>query len=107
MPTAVEKPSQFPVTLKQASQGAGIAPGYSPYNPAIPGGDMLMNSLTDNKTFNRPEKIIEGWYWALRSSELRIGRTAPLNFLGRELVVYRGEDRSEEHTSELQSLRHL
>jgi len=51
-----------------------------------------MNSLTDNQTFNRPEKIIEGWYWALRSSELRKGRTAPLNFLGRELVVYRGED---------------
>jgi phenylpropionate dioxygenase-like ring-hydroxylating dioxygenase large terminal subunit len=51
-----------------------------------------MNSLTDNQTFNRPEKIIEGWYWALRSSELRRGRTTSLNFLGRELVVYRGED---------------
>ena len=51
-----------------------------------------MNSLTDNQTFNRHEKIIEGWYWALRSSELKRGRTAPLSFLGREMVVYRGED---------------
>ena len=51
-----------------------------------------MNSPTDNQTFNRAENIIEGWYWALRSSELKRGRTASLNFLGRELVVYRGED---------------
>jgi phenylpropionate dioxygenase-like ring-hydroxylating dioxygenase large terminal subunit len=51
-----------------------------------------MGSLTFTQTFNRPEKIIEGWYWALRSSELKRGKTAPLNFLGRELVVYRGED---------------
>jgi phenylpropionate dioxygenase-like ring-hydroxylating dioxygenase large terminal subunit len=51
-----------------------------------------MGSLTNNQIFNRPEKIIEGWYWALRSSDLKRGRTAPLNFLGRELVVYRGEN---------------
>jgi len=50
-----------------------------------------MKSLTDNQTFNRPDKIIEGWYWAMRSSELKKGVAAPLNFLGRELVVYRGE----------------
>ena len=51
-----------------------------------------MSSLLNNQTFNRPEKIIEGWYWALRSSDLKRGRAAPLDFLGRELVVYRGED---------------
>lgn len=51
-----------------------------------------MISLLETQTFNRPEKIVEGWYWALRSSELKRGRAAPLNFLGRELVVYRGED---------------
>ncbi len=51
-----------------------------------------MGSPTNTQTFNRPEKIIEGWYWALRSSDLKKGKTAPLNFLGRELVVYRGED---------------
>jgi phenylpropionate dioxygenase-like ring-hydroxylating dioxygenase large terminal subunit len=51
-----------------------------------------MGSLTNTQIFNRPEKIIEGWYWALRSSELKRGKTAPINFLGRELVVYRGED---------------
>jgi phenylpropionate dioxygenase-like ring-hydroxylating dioxygenase large terminal subunit len=51
-----------------------------------------MKSLTNNQTFNRPDKIIEGWYWAMRSSELKKGVAAPLNFLGRELVVYRGEN---------------
>jgi phenylpropionate dioxygenase-like ring-hydroxylating dioxygenase large terminal subunit len=52
----------------------------------------MMGSLIETQNFNRPEKVIEGWYWALRSSELKRGRARPLDFLGRELVVYRGED---------------
>ena len=42
--------------------------------------------------FNNAEKIVEGWYWALRSAELKRGKAKALAFLGRELVVYRGED---------------
>jgi phenylpropionate dioxygenase-like ring-hydroxylating dioxygenase large terminal subunit len=42
--------------------------------------------------FNNAEKIVEGWYWALRSAELKRGKAKALSFLGRELVVYRGED---------------
>ena len=36
--------------------------------------------------------VTEGWYWALRSSELKKGGMRPLSFLGRELVVFRGAD---------------
>ncbi|MEW6213541.1 MAG: aromatic ring-hydroxylating dioxygenase subunit alpha [Acidobacteriota bacterium] len=44
------------------------------------------------EVFNNPDRIIEGWYWAARSAELKRGRARALSFLGRELVLYRGED---------------
>jgi phenylpropionate dioxygenase-like ring-hydroxylating dioxygenase large terminal subunit len=49
-----------------------------------------MSSLVWTHTFNNPERVIEGWYWALRSRDVQRGRAKPLSFLGRELVVYRG-----------------
>lgn len=52
-----------------------------------------MPSIVETTTFNCPQKIIAGWYWAMRSHEVRRGRAVPLHFLGRELVLYRGEDR--------------
>lgn len=51
-----------------------------------------MASLTETEVFNNADKIIEGWYWALRSSDLKRGRAKPLSFLGRDMVIYRGED---------------
>ena len=42
--------------------------------------------------FNNEEKIIEGWYWAIRSADLKRGHTRALSFFGRELVLYRGHD---------------
>ena len=51
-----------------------------------------MASLIETEVFNNADKIIAGWYWALRSSDLKRGRAKPLSFLGREMVVYRGED---------------
>src|SRR4051812_39721837 len=51
-----------------------------------------MRPLVDTKVFNNPERIIEGWYWAIRSAELKSGHARPLSFLGREMVVYRGRD---------------
>jgi len=59
-----------------------------------------MNSNSQNissnrklKTFNNPERFIEGWYWAIPSHNLRVGEVKPVNLLGRELVIYRGKDR--------------
>jgi phenylpropionate dioxygenase-like ring-hydroxylating dioxygenase large terminal subunit len=49
-----------------------------------------MGALNQHLNFNNPERIIEGWYWALRSSEVKRGKIKALHFLGRELVVYRG-----------------
>jgi len=45
------------------------------------------------KTFNNPERFIEGWYWVIPSRNLRVGEVKPITILGRELVIYRGEDR--------------
>ncbi|HEX4924622.1 MAG TPA: aromatic ring-hydroxylating dioxygenase subunit alpha [Bdellovibrionales bacterium] len=51
-----------------------------------------MNQLTQHQVFNNPQVLIEGWYWAFRSSELKRKKTRAHNFLGKELVFYRGED---------------
>jgi len=51
-----------------------------------------MGSLTENRIFNNAERITEGWYWAMRADQLPRGRARALNFLGREMVVYRGAD---------------
>ena len=46
-------------------------------------------SLTNTQVFNNPEKIIEGWYWAMPSHHLKRGRTCAFTFFGRELALYR------------------
>lgn len=39
--------------------------------------------------FNRAERFIEGWYWALPCRELRVGQVKSLTLMGKELVLYR------------------
>lgn len=51
-----------------------------------------MGSLSETRTFNNAGRITEGWYWAMRADRLPRGRARALNFLGREMVVYRGAD---------------
>lgn len=51
-----------------------------------------MSSLVNTRVFNNPDKIIEGWYWAMPARQLRRGRARAFDFFGRELVLYRGED---------------
>ncbi|MBD2448371.1 aromatic ring-hydroxylating dioxygenase subunit alpha [Nostoc sp. FACHB-152] len=45
------------------------------------------------KTFNNPERFVEGWYWVMPSQNLRIGEVKPVTILGRNLVIYRGKDK--------------
>jgi phenylpropionate dioxygenase-like ring-hydroxylating dioxygenase large terminal subunit len=52
-----------------------------------------LNSPSKSKSFNNPERFIEGWYWALPSHNLRIGELKPITVLGRDLVIYRGTDK--------------
>ena len=42
--------------------------------------------------FNNHHIVIEGWYWVLRSNQARRGHVKGVNLMGRELVIYRGED---------------
>lgn len=49
-----------------------------------------MNSVRENTTFNRPDRFIEGWHWALASDDLAPGEVRALTLLGRDLVLYRG-----------------
>ncbi len=59
-----------------------------------------MNSKAQNsfstcklKIFNNPEFFIEGWYWVMRSKNLRVGEVKPVTILGKELTIYRGKNR--------------
>ncbi|MBW4668654.1 MAG: aromatic ring-hydroxylating dioxygenase subunit alpha [Cyanomargarita calcarea GSE-NOS-MK-12-04C] len=51
-----------------------------------------VHSKRNTKTFNHPQRFIEGWYWALPSHKLRRGKVKPVSLMGRELAVYRGTD---------------
>jgi phenylpropionate dioxygenase-like ring-hydroxylating dioxygenase large terminal subunit len=42
--------------------------------------------------FNQPGLIQEGWYWAIRSMEVRHKKVIPCQLMGRNLAIYRGED---------------
>lgn len=44
------------------------------------------------QSFNRPDQVAEGWYWVLPSAELPRRAVRAARVLGRELVVFRGED---------------
>ena len=51
-----------------------------------------MSSLADTKIFNQKNAVVESWYWALKSKELKKGQIKHLTFLGEELAIYRGDD---------------
>jgi phenylpropionate dioxygenase-like ring-hydroxylating dioxygenase large terminal subunit len=53
-----------------------------------------MSYASQLKKFGNKEHLPEAWFWLVRSSEIKIGKTLPVEFLGKELVVYRGEDGS-------------
>jgi phenylpropionate dioxygenase-like ring-hydroxylating dioxygenase large terminal subunit len=42
------------------------------------------------EVFANPGRVVEGWYWLLRSDELRRGRARAVSLMGRDLVVFRG-----------------
>lgn len=44
------------------------------------------------RVFNHPETFVEGWYWALRSRDLKKKQVKHVELQGRKLAVYRGED---------------
>ncbi|MFN6571654.1 aromatic ring-hydroxylating dioxygenase subunit alpha [Dendronalium sp. ChiSLP03b] len=49
-----------------------------------------MPSTSQHSNFNNPTQFVEGWYWALPSSKLKVGRVKAVTLLGRNLAIYRG-----------------
>ncbi|HMV70481.1 MAG TPA: aromatic ring-hydroxylating dioxygenase subunit alpha [Myxococcota bacterium] len=48
-----------------------------------------MSGFTETEVFNRADRFVEGWYWAMPSAELSRGAVKPLRLLGRDLAVWR------------------
>lgn len=42
-----------------------------------------------HSVFNRLDRFVEGWYWAMPCHELKVSQAKPLTLMGRELVLYR------------------
>jgi phenylpropionate dioxygenase-like ring-hydroxylating dioxygenase large terminal subunit len=51
-----------------------------------------LSQARKTKIFNNPELFIEGWYWAIRSRDLKVETIKPVTLLGRELAIYRDRD---------------
>ncbi|BAY98983.1 Rieske [2Fe-2S] domain-containing protein [Tolypothrix tenuis PCC 7101] len=49
-----------------------------------------MHSTSTTSIFNNPKLFVEGWYWALPSKKLKIGKVKAVKLLGRNLAIYRG-----------------
>ena len=45
-----------------------------------------------NELFNNDQRIVEGWYWALPSRDLKKKKVKAVTVCGKDMVVYRGED---------------
>ncbi len=46
-------------------------------------------SLRATQAFNRADRFIEGWYWAIESKQLPVGKVSAVRLQGRDLVVFR------------------
>ena len=55
-------------------------------------GSGPVSGVRNTNIFNRNDRAVIGWYWALASREIRRGEVKPARVLGRDLVVWRGED---------------
>ncbi len=42
-----------------------------------------------NPVFNRADRFVEGWYWAMPCRDLKPGKAQSLTLMGRDLVLYR------------------
>ncbi|MFM7365452.1 MAG: Rieske 2Fe-2S domain-containing protein [Cuspidothrix sp.] len=52
-----------------------------------------LNSIRKPKIFNQSQVFVEGWYWVLPSQSLKVGEVKSINIFGRDLIVYRGQDK--------------
>jgi phenylpropionate dioxygenase-like ring-hydroxylating dioxygenase large terminal subunit len=45
----------------------------------------------ETRTFNQPLKLVEGWYWLIKSHKVKRGKAIAATLTGRDLVIYRTE----------------
>lgn len=50
------------------------------------------NPQPKNRIFNRADRFAQGWYWAMRSCELKANARQELTLLGKEIVLYRDKE---------------
>ncbi len=52
-----------------------------------------MAALTNDNlaVFNRADRVVEGWYWALPAADVKPGTAHSVNLMGRELAIYKTE----------------
>lgn len=53
---------------------------------------QFAKSVYKPKIFNNFERFIEGWYWVTPSKNLGLCEVKPLTILGKNLVIYRGQN---------------
>jgi phenylpropionate dioxygenase-like ring-hydroxylating dioxygenase large terminal subunit len=51
-----------------------------------------VSGVRDTAVFNRTDRAVEGWYWAIRSEDLPVGAVRKVRLVGRDLVVWRAAD---------------
>lgn len=60
--------------------------------PATKDGNDEGSAAQPRARFASFDALVEGWYWLLRARDLKRGQVRALRVLGRDLVVYRGQD---------------
>jgi phenylpropionate dioxygenase-like ring-hydroxylating dioxygenase large terminal subunit len=48
--------------------------------------------VRDTAVFNRTDRAVEGWYWAIPSADVPPGAVRKVRLVGRDLVVWRAQD---------------
>jgi phenylpropionate dioxygenase-like ring-hydroxylating dioxygenase large terminal subunit len=59
---------------------------------AIQVDDKMRVAVKSPRVFGRFERAALGWYWALRSRDLKKGKVVPVELLGKKLAMWRGAD---------------
>jgi nitrite reductase/ring-hydroxylating ferredoxin subunit len=70
---------------------AGVREEWPDPGPPRTGRAVVTASMRPG-VFGRADQLVEGWYWLVRSDQVRRGRVRAVSLMGRSLVAFRGED---------------
>ncbi|CAN1209533.1 Vanillate O-demethylase oxygenase subunit [Tumidithrix helvetica PCC 7403] len=52
--------------------------------------ELLLPLVSTNLNFNSSTQFVPGWYWAIPSRSLPVGKVKAVTLMGRDLAIYRG-----------------